>query len=38
MGEVSGLGGTVGAWRRPALLSYSLWFSRPLPPPPVLTN
>ena len=37
MGEVSGLGGTVGAWRRPALLSYSLWLDHSTLPP-VLTN
>ena len=33
MGEVSGLGGTVGAWRRPALLSYSLVLQTTPPSP-----
>ena len=35
--RVYGDGRCVGAWghrRRPAPLSYSLWFSRPLSPPP----
>ena len=36
-GRSVGAWGTVGAWRRPALLSYSLWLDHSTLPP-VLTN